>query len=397
MSQSLKLWRESQKKPFVFHSKKYGDIRLHSFLRINDFEVLVEHLRNDKIDSKEFTIRVLNDVVFITPEENLRNWEDSILILIARKWAKKAIPEDIDEKGIKNFEDFKSSVSKHISRMFKMTGETIRMIGESMKNIRATLANQMAEMTSQISLLFNEFTRAFAGTTLIQGILDQAIPDFQKVLFSILESAKNADDVRKILESSGYELAPLIIHSHDLLDLKGKSFEPTITNRIFNLTKNDDLITEIESVFVSPQLKKRVPALKQALIAHQSRQFYLSTPVFIAQTDGIFTDWLILSKLVRREKGIVVACEKEKTGKTKKLSSLRARVKHAKENLDTEGLLKTAIDNVLTRSIGRRNSILHGERSNYGTAKNSTQALLMVLFFADVFESAIKNKKKHTS
>ena len=394
MSKPLVLWLGDRKKVLVFRSQKYGVIRLRKFLSTNDFIVLIGHLKNNEIDLKEFTIKVLNDVVLVTPEENLQNWEDSALISIARKWAKRAIPEDIDERGIKNFEDFKIAVSKHINRMLKMTGETVKLIGESMNGIGVVLASQIADMRSQISFLFNEITRAFTGTKLIQGILDQAISDFQKSLLSILESAENADNLRKILESSGYELAPLIIHSHDLLDLKDKNFEPTITNRIFNLTKNDDLIVEVESAFVSPQLKKRVPALKQALIAHQSRQFYLSTPVFIAQTDGIFTDWLILLKLVRRQKGIVVACEKEKTDKMKKLISLGARVEHAKENLDTDGLLKIAIDNVLTRSIGKRNSVLHGESSNYGTAKNSTQALLMVLFFADVLESAIKNKKE---
>jgi len=394
MSQSLKLWRESKKKPFIFHSKKYGVVRLRKFLSINDFEVLVEHLKNDKIDLKEFTVRVLNDVVLVTPEENLQNWEDSILISIARKWAKKVMPEDISEKGIKNFEDFKATVSEHINRMFKATGEAIKMVGESLKNIRITLADQMAEMASQS---FKEFARVFDSVKLIQVALSQAIPDFQRAIFSIQESVKNADDARSILALSEYELALLIINVRDLVSLKDKKFEPTITNKLFNLTKKDEFVAEVESIFASSQLKKRLPALKQALIAHQSHQFYLSTPVFISQTDGIFTDWLILLKLACREKGRIIACKEEGVGKTEQLNSLRARVKHAKENLNTEGLLKTAIDDVLTRSIGDRNFILHGENCNYGTAKNSTQALLMVLFFAGVLKSAIKNTKKHNS
>ena len=380
MSQSLMLWRKSQKETLIFRSKKYGDIRLHNFLSIEDLEVLIEHLRNDKIDSKEFTIKVLNEVVFITPEENLQNWEDSTLILIAKKWAKKTLPEDIGKRGINNFEDFKSAILKHISRMHKMVGET-------MKNIHTILANQMADLASQFSLSFKEFTRIFDSTKLIQVALSQVIPDFQRTIFSIQESVKNADDVRNILALSEYELALSIINVLDLVSLKDKKFEPTITNKLFNLTKSDEFIKEVELVFENPQLKKRLPALKQALIAHQTRKYYLSTPVFIAQTDGIFTDWLALLKLVRREKGRVIAYKKEKTDKTERLDSLSAKIKHAKENLDTQGLLKTAIDDVLTRSIGGRNAILHGEKSNYGTAKNSTQTLLMVLFFAGVLES----------
>jgi hypothetical protein len=252
----------------------------------------------------------------------------------------------------------------------------------------------MADLASQISLSFKGLASVFDSVKLVQSALSQVIPDFQRAFFSVQEAVRDAN-AKNILASSEYELALSMINVNDLINLKGKNFEPTITNKLSKLTKSNEFIKEVESIFDSPQLKKRLPAIKQALIAHQARQYYLSTPVFIAQTDGIFTDWLASLKLVRREKGKVIVYQKEKKNKSEQLNSLSARIRHAKENLDTEGLLKTAIDDVLTRSIGGRNAILHGEKSNYGTAKNSTQTLLMALFFAGVLESTIEDKKKH--
>jgi hypothetical protein len=401
MSQSLKIWRESQKKPLIFHSKKYGNIRLHSFLRMGDLEVLANYLSDDEIDAKEFTVKVLTNVALASPRSDIQGWDDKTLILMAEKWAKAALPEDVDKVGVKGFEDFKSTISRFMNRILNAMGESMKKMGNVIENLRtalaATVAKQMEKFTSQFALVLSELTKTFSEKLLVQSVLSQILPEMQKIISSVLASAKNADEIKEILELSEYELAPIIIHSQDLLDLKGKNFEPTLTNKLFNRTKTNEFIAEVESIFASPRLKKRMPVLKQALIAHQSHQFYLSTPVFISQTDGIFTDWLIFLKLVRRKKGIVVACEKEEIRKNKQLLSLRARVKHAKENINTNGLLKTAIDNVLTRSIGERNAILHGEKNNYGTAKYSTQALLMVLFFASVLESAIKDTKKYNS
>jgi len=255
---------------------------------------------------------------------------------------------------------------------------------------------ELKSMILPVSEITKGLNNIFESVRLIRFSLTPIIPEFSKVFSSITTLAENYKYINEVLAESEYELAPQIIDTNSLLKLKGKRFKPAITSKLIGVTRRDEFIEEVGLLFNSTSLKKRWLAIKQALIAHQARQYYLSTPIFIAQAEGIFTDWLVLLKIARRKNGRVVSYTSDLHKKTKKLDSLSAKVIHARENINTEGLLKIAIDDVLTRTVPKRNSILHGEISNYGTAKNSTQALLLVLLFAGVLESGTDKSKSHT-
>ena len=382
MITNLKSWRKSQNKPFIFRSRRYGSIRLRTFLRVEDFEILEKLIDNESSIPREFTIQVLNQVALHVPVEKLSTWDDKTLLMLASKWANKVLSKEVGNIKINDFDKFKDTISNYVEKIH-------RSLSEVVKGINTLITNQIAPLVSQVNLAIKEMAQVFSNMELIQSATKPLLSEFSNIFVSIREIVKSERRVREKLKSSEYELAPLIINIHELFSVKGSNFNPTITKKLVDLIRKDEFTKEVELLFNTPRLRKRLSAIKQALNAHKNRQYYLSTPVFIAQSEGIFTDWLILLKLVRREKGEIIVYNENR-----KLNSLKPKVKYAGENLVTDGLLKTAIDDVLMRTVNKRNAILHGEKSNYGIAKNSTQALLLVLLFAGVLENESTQKKK---
>lgn len=384
--------RIKTKKPFIIRSKKIGEISLHSFVRTIDLEILLSLLSDKSLDARVFTVKVLNQVALLTPNQHLSSWDNKTLLTIARRWSEKVLFQEIEKTKIENFEDFRTAVSRYITRTHEMALAAIKglqiAMAENLKAMITPLSESMASMRGvlkNISDVFKDFS-----SNLIQSSLAPFISETQKSLSSIKVALEDIS-VIKMLEESEYELAYQLIDTNSLLKLRGKNFKPVLTNKLVSVTKQSEFAQDMEALFQTTTLKKRLPAIKQALIAHQSRQYYLSTPVFIAQAEGIFTDWLILSKLVRRKNGKIYP---KTIKKDSSLNSLNPKIKYVKNNIKMEGFLELVINNVLARMVSQRNAILHGEKSNYGTAKNSTQALLLVIALAGIYEDSFETKKE---
>lgn len=369
-------WRESRK-PIVYRSS-YGEVHLYPYLMMTAYEIFLQLLNDDSIDSKNFTIKVLNQVALVE-KKDLEAWDEQSVLRLAGKWANMALVEENKKRKVRTFDDFRVLVSEKVKQLNQ------RML-DLMNDLRSVLADTLNSFYSQLNSSIAEITRAFDSGKLLQSVVAPLIPELAKTFRSAQEIVDREVKLADILVSTEYELAPLIISPYELLDIKGRKFSPAITNKIVGVTRTATFLEEVRTLFSTPRLKKRLQVINQAMGAHQARQYYLSTPVFISQTEGIFTDWLIVQKLVRRKQGKIFA-HKQGKNKNNRLDSLSSKVKHAKEYLESDDLIKPTIENVLARMVDMRNGILHGEKSNYGTAANSTKALLLVIAFA----GALKN------
>ena len=110
MITNLKSWRKSQNKPFIFRSRRYGSIRLRTFLRVEDFEILEKLIDNESSIPREFTIQVLNQVALHVPVEKLSTWDDKTLLMLASKWANKVLSKEVGNIKINDFDKFKDTI-----------------------------------------------------------------------------------------------------------------------------------------------------------------------------------------------------------------------------------------------------------------------------------------------
>ena len=101
------------------------------------------------------------------------------------------------------------------------------------------------------------------------------------------------------------------------------------------------------------------------------------------QAEGIFTDWLILRKIIYRkgDKAVPFLRENE-NNKEKILLSLNAKIKNTKQHFKNDRYDNLIVNTILDRSVDIRNSILHGENIKYAIAKHSNQMLLLVFVLA---------------
>jgi hypothetical protein len=140
---------------------------------------------------------------------------------------------------------------------------------------------------------------------------------------------------------------------------------------------------------VSEKFPKRDRIIKLAFKAHKRKEYELSVPIFLIQSDGICLD-ILKENLFSRNR---------KNGKPKTESMVR--------NLETSSLMNAFLEplrnpniynsrkrEIFYSDILNRNKILHGETVNYGTKINSLKTIsLLNYLITDVYNAEKQNKK----
>lgn len=122
----------------------------------------------------------------------------------------------------------------------------------------------------------------------------------------------------------------------------------------------------------------RQPPLEAAFQAHESEEFYLSIPVFLAQADGISTDLTQMQFFLKNPKDHkpkVAAWAKEKP-------KIWLHVALCAALLDNGAFQKH--HSQPNKIPITRHSILHGESNDYGTELNSLKALSLLVYLSEV-------------
>lgn len=384
------------RKPILFRSK-YGDIRLRRILTLRDLKTLLFLLEEGILDSKDFTVNVIKNVALIQ-EIDFSVWSDKEIVRLAAKWVKIALAKGNENQKIVDFDDFRLAVSKHVKAFFAEISGSIENLNKTVLSPALKIMGLIANTQFASQLVSEAIQTALATSRFILSAIPK-LPDFSDFFKSMLvgiEEMKEAKDAQEILSESGYELGILLLDASELRGLKGKKFKPVVTRKLVTATMSKDFSKEIERVFSISPLQRRLPVIKQAMLAHQTRQFFLSTPVFIAQAEGVFTELLVVRNFAERVNGEVIG---RRDGN--RLISLQKKVNLVKGRFDP-GLEKTAVDIVLDRMVSKRNAILHGGNNQYGTSRMSTETLLLLYALAVFLENDLdglsntrKNKRKN--
>lgn len=377
---SLDDWKKNNK-PLVFKSKAYGIIKLHKSIRFEDLLLLGKYTQDTSIDSREFTIKVIHEIASIEKDHHFEKWNDKTLLMLARKWGNLVLKKENEEIFIRSYDNFRWAVSEYIVYIQSSVYKTIKSFQSNIldfKVIGEQIVTAASYIVKDLAVTINKFT----SSLILQ------FPDFRQLISTVQTSIENAEQIQDILTSSEYELAPMLISSREIIEIKNINYRPALTRRLGLITRSDEFSKEIERLFNTPRLRKRSRVIQQALKAHQKRQYYLSIPVFIAQTEGIFTDLLIIKKLAYKRKNQTITKDKNS-----KLLSLSRKVDHAQGQFKNN-FQKTAVEIVLKRYVNKRNAILHGEKSNYGSFELSTKTLLLLYSFGSFLEAELLEIEK---
>jgi len=401
-------------KPLVIRSKVYGSLKLRGFLSLNDISDILKFVIK-KLDDKEFTVAVLNAQIIVKDEAaiNLESWDDKRLISVTRKLGEKVFANDLNGQKIKTYSDFKIVAEKHVEEFNKNTAKTMKGFYESINKtlkIQEQMANivgavtknlvlDMQVVTSGITSMLANTIRTFDVARVVQATLIPSLPNLD-VLFDFIEKSKReTDEILILLEESEYELAIDVLQDRyfrELLKIKISQRKAVVTKKLVQITASYEFNKDLEKLFEATCLGSRWHPLKQALLAHQSHQYYLSVPVFLAQAEGIFTDLLVLKKLAYKKEKMLYALangfpKKNRSGKLLRLDTLGQKTTHAKGHFEEDKFIEITVDAIVGRFVKVRNGVFHGRINNYGTAANSTKALLLVFTLAGLFERDVNS------
>lgn len=152
---------------------------------------------------------------------------------------------------------------------------------------------------------------------------------------------------------------------------------------------DDILMIEIESTFeeiltdLVEKHPQRAPAIKQACKAHKNEEYFLSVPVFLIQTDGIFLDYFGGSLFMGKNRAEVLKNEK---AVQQYPSSFLTMLQAALPVYESEKERR----NVSPWTELNRHLVLHGESTDYGTKLNSLKAFSLLSYVSNSFGCVAK-------
>lgn len=147
-----------------------------------------------------------------------------------------------------------------------------------------------------------------------------------------------------------------------------------VTRMLYSNTKKKLYREMVQNSFTeSPKIMKRENAIIQAYNAHCKSEFYLSIPVFLAQIEGMISDYLVHSKICNRDDYII-----HKKGLERKI--IKSEIKNK------EDMYANIYERVTNYIVDSRNAIMHGNNANYSSAKLSTELLLILLYLTTLFD-----------
>jgi hypothetical protein len=173
-----------------------------------------------------------------------------------------------------------------------------------------------------------------------------------------------------------YEMSPAQIYKASDLLIENKIF--SLNTYIGNIIKKDLPVSE--EILIARH-SDRKEALMAAFRAHSMSEYYLSIPVFLAQTDGISNEIcnIHIFKKPNRLKKWVPKNSKEQIHKIMCSALLEL------EKGEFHGQYKRKN---FTTGISRH-SILHGDNNSYGNEINSLKAISLLRYVSDVISPKV--------
>lgn len=286
----------------------------------------------------------------------------------------------------------------------------------SLQSTLASIAN-MSAFGKTLVELGSVFQQAFASTQMISNLYKSIAASLPQLNISpaLLNTTKffaglpNLTELDKILKEAkeggdAFNKAGVSFITSDYVSfstvrhyasISPKIRSAVIINQLASETRKSEFEQQLQQLFQqSSVLRRRWPIVSQAIKAHRRREYNLSVPTLLAQVEGVVGDALILNGLIASQGHKLYL--KEANGKLKLNRNRKPIEVHGvgtliqRSSWQTHPALQSVADLITTQLAGERNHILHGRKTNYGTARLSVQGLLLLLVLAaevTVFET----------
>ena len=238
----------------------------------------------------------------------------------------------------------------------------------------------------------NNTIRQFSPSNIVFPQIDTsrffaALPDFTELEEAFEEIRKGEETLRETGYGFLYTKSS-IRFVRQFADVDPKELQALITDKLVQETQETKFQEELHTLFQqSSVLRSRWEIIIQALGAHRRKEYFLSIPALLPQVEGIIGDMLILRNLIekqghqlyKKENGKIKINDKGDPVPARGLKNLIDH-SHLKDDPD----LHAVADFITERLLGDRNGVLHGRSVDYGTARLSVQALLVIREIAKV-------------
>lgn len=292
------------------------------------------------------------------------------------------------------------------SLMESLQVEASSILQVSMQSVMQNIAESVLQSFNEsINLALRSLQETVNQS--VQSLIRDTIPslDFGS-LFSALpdltELIQEWDRLENELEETGYGFT---LHLNvwtlgslrDSASIDPKVRDAAMTNRLLAVTRRQVFEEVMRQTFTgSSVLRRRWLIIEKALSAHRDRDYRLSIPVLLTQLEGVLTDILILKRMVApKGKKLYVRGADGKIKLDRKDNPIQVHgvgqiVQHA--SLKDQEVLNAVVTILTSQLVNERNAILHGRRTTYGTAKLSTQVLLLILVIANEIAAVEEGK-----
>ena len=238
-----------------------------------------------------------------------------------------------------------------------------------------TASQTLRDLSSRKALLTDAYTQWQAD---LLRSLDQMMPALQDIAESMISLPEKPRRALILLDEHGWYLdpdmpLPVLWELGKILEEGNITELETALGQFYR-----DKVTQIEKDLMD-MFPHRSKILKQAFGAHRRKEYFLSTPVFLAQTDGICQEYIGI-QLFRREKPAIPAT----ASKNKPIpeDELRSALLHPL----TKSLPNSASEKERKAELTslNHNEILHGISLDYGTEVNSLKSISLLNYMATI-------------
>lgn len=320
-----------------------------------------------------------------------KEWKSVVGMGIGAHWAEQLtrIPNiGLSEEWTKNIsflsDDFLKQPLWESGRLHALLPDFPKPILSDISETVKGLLGSITGIDSVLGQATDSWLTTFPGFRV--GQIFPALPDFS----SWEPRIKRWQEACDILTEAGYGfLTPVwnVLVIAKYATASSKLRQANITKVLVRLTRHDDFGSNLGNTMQgSSLLAKRWPIVAKAYEAHKRGEYLLSIPPLLAQVEGVLTDLMILRNEIAPKRGKFYAkgddgnIKVNKRGDLVEVQTLGSKIDHSRFN--DHDLLNEVKHLFLNHLIKERNAILHGRHTRYGTAKLSTQTLLLFYMLA---------------
>ena len=288
--------------------------------------------------------------------------------------------QELSRRNKESILEFQASLQMHV--------QPIVEAHHSLQNAIKSIFTQQQEVWKQVTLIqfprfdLSKLSPLTSPVAEFQGAIQQlVVPVFEELQRTFRELPPRTQEALLLLGNHGWYM-DLEMSIPELWQLKGALEKGNVLEAEHALREYFENRLEKIEISISKRFPRRARLVRAAFNAHRKREYELSIPVLLAQTDGICKEvvnqYLFIKQNKKPSTAIYVEQIATDSYKAALLSPLaRTLPISASQHERSSGT------NVLNR-----HTVLHGDSLDYGTEINSLKAISLISYVAHVLKDS---------